>query len=68
VRAILGRSSLPTRLVGLESSLTARKELATELNVHAGADGSAERNIAPHKAVMQKFAQNGGKVPADLVR
>jgi hypothetical protein len=55
------------QLLGLESSLAARKELATELDVHAGADGSAEQNIALHKAVMQKLAQNGGKVPADLV-
>lgn len=51
------------KLLDLDSSLTARKELATELNVHAGADGSAEENIALHKAVMQKLAENGGKVP-----
>ena len=54
-------------LLGLDSSLTARKELAQDLNVHAGADGSAEQNIALHKAVMQKLAANGGKVPADLL-
>jgi hypothetical protein len=54
-------------LLGLDSSLQARKELANELNIHAGADGSAEENIALHKAVMQKLAQNGGKVPADLI-
>jgi hypothetical protein len=55
------------QLLGLESSPAARKELADELGIHAGADGSAEQNIALHKAVMQKLAQNGGKVPADLV-
>lgn len=54
-------------LLGMDSSLSARKELANELNLHVGADGSAEQNIALHKAVMQKLAQNGGKVPADLV-
>ena len=46
--------------------LSARKELGGELNVHSGADGSAEQNIALHKAVMQKLAENGGKVPASM--
>ena len=54
------------KLLDLDSSLNARKELANELNVHAGADGSAEENIALHKAVMQKLAENGGKVPDSL--
>ncbi|USI73779.1 DUF3597 domain-containing protein [Sphingomonas morindae] len=54
------------KLLDLDSSLTARKALADELNVHVGADGSAEENIALHKAVMRKLAENGGKVPADL--
>ena len=54
------------KLLDLDSSLAARKELAGELNVHAGADGTAEENIALHKAVMQKLAENGGKVPDSL--
>ena len=54
------------KLLDLDSSLDARKELANELNVHAGADGSAEQNIALHKAVMRKLAENGGKVPDSL--
>ena len=54
------------KLLDLDSSLTARKELAQELNVRAGADGSAEQNIALSKAVMQKLAENGGKVPESL--
>lgn len=54
------------KLLDLDSSLTARKELADELNVHASADGSAEQNIALHKAVMQKLADNGGIVPDSL--
>lgn len=53
-------------LLDLDSSLSARKELGQELGVHAGADGSAEQNIALHKAVMRKLAENGGKVPASL--
>jgi hypothetical protein len=54
------------KLLDLDSSLAARKELASELNVRAGADGSAEQNIALQKAVMAKLAENGGKVPASL--
>lgn len=54
------------KLLDLDSSLTARKELASELNVHAGADGSAEQNIALQKAVWVKLAENGGKVPGSL--
>src|SRR5689334_13069320 len=54
------------KLLDLDSSLAARKELANELNVHAGADGSAEQNIALHKAVMAKIAENGGVVPDSL--
>jgi len=54
------------KLLDLDSSLTARKALAQELNVHAGADGSAEQNIALQKAVMNKIAENGGKVPDSL--
>ncbi|RZA10207.1 MAG: DUF3597 family protein [Proteobacteria bacterium] len=54
------------KLLDLDSSLTARKELAAELNVHAAADGSAEQNIALHKAVMEKLADNGGIVPDSL--
>jgi hypothetical protein len=54
------------KLLDLDSSLSARAELAQELNVHAGANGSAEENIALHKAVMQKLEENGGKVPASL--
>jgi hypothetical protein len=54
------------KLLDLDSSLDARKQLAGELNVHVGADGSAEENIALHKAVMQKLAENGGVVPDSL--
>ena len=54
------------KLLDLDSSLEARKQLGQELNVHAGADGSAEQNIALHKAVMAKIAENGGKVPDSM--
>lgn len=54
------------KLLDLDSSLDARKQLGQELGVHAGADGSAEQNIALHKAVVQKLAENGGKVPDSM--
>ena len=54
------------KLLDLDSSLDARRELAEELNVHAGDHGSAEQNIALHKAVMAKLAENGGMVPDSL--
>jgi hypothetical protein len=54
------------KLLDLDSSLSARKQLAEELGVHAGDDGSAEENIALHHAVMRKLAENGGKVPESL--
>ncbi len=54
------------KLLDLDSSLDARKQLAEELNVHAGDHGSAEQNIALHKAVMAKLAENGGVVPDSL--
>ena len=54
------------QLLDMDSSLAARKELANELNIHVAADGSAQENIALHKAVMQKLAENGGKVPDSL--
>lgn len=54
------------KLLGLESSLEARKELAQELGVNAGPHGSAEQNMALSKAVWRKLAENGGLVPDSL--
>jgi hypothetical protein len=54
------------KLLGLDSSLEARKELAQELGVHSGPHGSAEQNIALSKAVWRKLAENGGLVPDSL--
>lgn len=54
------------KLLDLDSSLAARKTLAQELGVHAGEDGSAEQNIALHKAVVAKLAENGGTLPASM--
>jgi len=54
------------KLLKLDSSLSARKELAKELGYTASTDDSAAMNIWLHKQVMKKLAENGGKVPADL--
>lgn len=56
------------KLLDIDSSLSARKELATELGCPADLMGdSAKMNMWLHKAVMQKLAANGGKVPAELL-
>ena len=54
------------KLLGLDSSLENRKELAQELGFTGATDGSAEMNIWLHKAVMRELAANGGKVPASM--
>jgi len=54
------------KLLNLDSSLQARKELAAELHYTGDTNDSASMNIWLHKQVMTKLAQNGGKVPADL--
>jgi hypothetical protein len=54
------------KLVGIDSSLSARKELATELHYTGDQNDSAGMNIWLHKQVMTKLAANGGKVPDDL--
>ena len=54
------------KLLNLDSSLGARKELAKELGYPGDMNDSASMNIWLHKQVMQKLAANGGKVPADL--
>ena len=54
------------KLLGIDSSLDNRKELARELGYTGDLDGSAEMNIWLHKATMRELAKNGGKVPASL--
>ncbi|MDY0974921.1 DUF3597 domain-containing protein [Massilia sp. CFBP9012] len=54
------------KLLGLDSSLASRKELAAELNYTGDTNDSAKMNIWLHRQVMNKLAANGGKVPADL--
>lgn len=56
------------KLLGLDSSLAARKELATELGCPADKMGdSAQMNMWLHRTVLQKIAANGGNIPAELL-
>jgi len=56
------------KLLDMDSSLGARKELATELGCPADKMGdSAQMNMWLHKAVLARLAENGGNVPADLL-
>jgi hypothetical protein len=54
------------KLLDLDSSLSARKELAKELGYTGDTGDSAAMNVWLHKQVMRKLAENGGKVPDDL--
>lgn len=56
------------KVVGLDSSLDARKQLAKELGCPAEYIGdSAQMNVWLHKAVLQKLAENGGNIPQDML-
>src|SRR5262245_23899368 len=54
------------KALDIDSSLTARKELAKELGYTGDTNDSASMNIWLHKQVMTKLAANGGKLPADI--
>jgi hypothetical protein len=56
------------KLVGMDSSFAARKELAKDLNYSGDMNDSASMNIWLHKEVLKKLSDNGGKVPADLLK
>ncbi|HET6888740.1 MAG TPA: DUF3597 domain-containing protein [Candidatus Udaeobacter sp.] len=56
------------KLVGMDSSFKARKQLAQELNYTGDPNDSASMNIWLHKQVLIKLSENGGKVPEDLLR
>jgi hypothetical protein len=55
------------KLVGMDSSLAARKELAKDLNYTGDTSDTAKMNIWLHKDVIRKIAENGGKVPNELL-
>ncbi|MDQ6859873.1 MAG: DUF3597 domain-containing protein [Verrucomicrobiota bacterium] len=56
------------KLVGMDSSLSARKELATDLHYTGDQSDSAAMNIWLHEEVLKKLSENGGKVPAELLK
>jgi hypothetical protein len=55
------------KLVGMESSLAERRELAEELGYTGSVQDTATMNVWLHKQVLRKLAENGGKVPAELL-
>src|SRR5258707_1149255 len=54
------------KALNIDSSLTARKELAKELGYTGDSNDSASMNIWLHKQVMTKLAANGGKLPPEI--
>ena len=56
------------KLVGMDSSFTARKQLAAELQYTGDPNDSASMNVWLHKEVLKKLSENGGKVPQELLR
>jgi 3-oxoacyl-ACP reductase-like protein len=55
------------KALGMDASLSERKELAQELGYTGDAGDSAKMNMFLHKALLKKLSDNGGKVPADLL-
>lgn len=55
------------KALGMDASLSERKELAQELGYAGDVGDSAKMNIFLHKALLKKLADNGGKVPAELL-
>lgn len=56
------------KALGIDSSLAARKKLSEELGFDGDNSDTAAMNIWLHKRVMQKLAENGGKVPDSILR
>ena len=54
-------------ILGIDSGLSARRELAAELGYTGDTSDTATMNTWLHKQVMRKLAENGGKVPAELM-
>ena len=55
------------KLVGMDSSLSARRELAADLKYSGDTNDTATMNMWLHKEVMKKLAENGGKIPPELI-
>ena len=55
------------KAIGMDASIQERKELATELGFSGDKGDSATMNIFVHKTLMKRLAENGGRVPSDLL-
>jgi uncharacterized membrane protein len=55
------------KALDIDSSFAARKELADELKYNGAYSGTADQNIWLHKEVMKMLAENGGKIPNELL-
>ncbi len=56
------------KLVGMDSSFSARTELAKELHYTGSTSDSAAMNVWLHQEVIKKISENGGKVPPELLK
>lgn len=56
------------KALDMDSSLNSRNQLAKELGYTGALGGTAEMNIWLHKTVMQKIAENGGKLPDSMLK
>jgi Domain of unknown function (DUF3597) len=56
------------KLVDMDSSFSARVELAKELHYTGSASDSAAMNVWLHQEVIKKISENGGKVPPELLK
>jgi hypothetical protein len=54
------------KLLDMDSSPQARRQLAQKLDVNVGQVGSPERNTALHAAVLRELAENGGQMPPNM--
>jgi len=55
------------KLVDMDSSLSARKELATELHYPGDQNDSATMNVWLHKQVLKELSEHGGKISRELL-
>lgn len=55
------------KAVGMDASLAERRELARELNYTGDTNDTATMNMFLHRAIMRRLAENGGRVPSELL-
>ena len=55
------------KLLGMDSTLSERRELAQELGYKGDTKDTAAMNAWLHQQVLRKLADNGGKVPQGLL-